>query len=411
MISRTRFPPNEIAELSVGGQLFTDWESIWLQYQWHAAFAYFRFIAAERTPPSDWTLLQFQPGDQCVVNLGGQTALTGLITDRQTSYDAQRHQVQLIGKSNTHWGYKSSVDTPTGNFDGQSLPQVFMTVMANYPGSPKIIGTVNPLPFQKLQNEVGELTWDFLERLARVRGAILGADNKGNYLLIGQHSYPVIATLKEGVNIKAMECLISTNQLFQELDVRGHGAGSDSNYGSSANELKCVVQGASTLYSKLITPAEQPLSGQAEACDRAYNEAKWTAATKIVVNTVTYGWTYDGQNLWTAGQNVMVDSPMAMINMVMKVRTVTFEQNDHRRHADHARAGRAVGSQRRWQLGSRPGAAGADAEPARHAVGGRHQQSTNVKGQQNDAPRHRVKFVVPIFHRRRHALGRRYDRR
>lgn len=323
----TRFPDAELAVLTVNDLAFSDWESIWLQYRWHDAFAYYRFIAAERTPPSNWQLLQFKPGDKCSIWLAQQPALTGYITDRVVSYDAQRHQVQLVGKSNTHWGYKSSVDTETGSFDGQTLEQVFTTIMSKYPGTPKVIGLVNPLPFEKLQNEVGELTWDFLERIARPRGAVLGSDNFGNYLLIGQHQYPVLAKLQEGVNIKACECRISHDQFFQAIDVRGHGAGSDSNYGSSANELKCVVAGKAEVYSKLITPAEQPVSGQQEVCDRANNEAKWLAGTEIVATIISYGWTWDGKHLWTAGQNVMVQSPMAMLDMVLKVRTVTFEQS------------------------------------------------------------------------------------
>jgi prophage tail gpP-like protein len=325
----SRFPTSEIATLAVNDLLFSDWESIWLQYRWNDAFAIFRFIAAERAPPpSDWTLLQFKPGDNCVVTLAGQPALTGLITKRQTAYDAERHQVQLVGKSLTHWGYKSSVDTPTGSFDGMTLEQVFTTLMSKYPGTPKIIGTVNPLPFEKLQNEIGELNFDFIERLARVRGAVLGADNFGNYLLIGQHQYLVLGKLQEGINIKACECLIDQEDLYSLYDTRAHGAGSDESYGAATNELKCVVAGKAEVYSNLITPAEQPVSGQAEVCDRAYNEAKWHEGTNVVANVVVYGWTYDGKNLWAAGQNVYVDSPMAMLNMVMKIRTVTFEQSN-----------------------------------------------------------------------------------
>ena len=158
---------------------------------------------------------------------------------------------------------------------------------------------------------------------------MLGSNNFGNYLLIGQHQYPVLAKLQEGVNIKACECRISHDQFMQAFDVRGHGAGSDSSYGAAANELKCVVAGKAEVYSKLITPAEQPVSGQAEVCDRAYNEAKWVAGDEIVATVIVYGWTWDGKHLWTAGENVYVNSPSAMLNMVMKIRTVTFEQNDH----------------------------------------------------------------------------------
>ena len=324
----SRFPASEIATLTVNNLVFSDWELIWLQYRWNDGWAYFRFIAAERTPPpKDWTLLQFKPGDYCTVTLAGQPALTGLITDRQTSYDAERHQVQLIGKSLTHWGYKSSVDTPTGSFDGMTVTQVFTTVMSPY-GPCKIIGNVNPLPFQKLQNEPGELTWDFLERIVRPRGAILGADNFGNFLLIGQHSYPVLGKLQEGVNIKACECVISFDELQQGYEVRGQTAGDDQSYGAAANELKCIVAGSAPIYSKLITPAEQPVKTQAEVCDRAYNEAKWHENTTITANIVVYGWTWDGTNLWAPGQDVYVDTPMAMLNMVLKVRTVTFEQSN-----------------------------------------------------------------------------------
>ena len=324
----SRFPDSEIATLTVRGAVFSDWESIWLQYRWNDAFAYFRFIAAERPPPSDWTLLQFKPGDPCTVTLAQQPALTGLITDRQTSYDANRHQVQLIGKSNTHWGYKSSVDTPTGSFDGQNLQQIYTSCMAKYPGTPKVIGVVNPLPFEKCQNEVGELNWDFLERLSRVRGAVLGADNFGNYLLIGQHSFPVDATLQEGVNIQACECHISRDDFFSLYDARGHSAGNDDQYGSAANEIKAVVAGHAPVYSNLIIPIEQTIKNQAEAADRAYNEAKWREGTEVIANIVVYGWTWNGVDLWAAGQNVTVVSSMAMLNMVMKIRTVTFEQNN-----------------------------------------------------------------------------------
>jgi prophage tail gpP-like protein len=326
----SRFPVSEQAILDVRGQLFTDWESIWLQDGWNESFAYFRFIAAERMPlPADWTLLQFKPGDECTIWLAGQKCLTGYITDRQVSYDKQRHQVQLIGKTRTHWGYKSSVDTPTGSFDGQTLSQVFLTVMAPYPGQPKIIGTVNPIPFEKLQNELGELTWDFLERIARPRGANLGSDRDGNYLLIGDHTFGVTAELKESINIKACECLISQDYFMMLFELRGQTAGSDENSGSATNEMKCIVNSKATLYSKLITPAEQPVATQGELCDRAYNEAKWHEGTEITANIVVYGWTYDGKHLWAPGADVYVDSPMAMLNMILKIRRVTFEQNDN----------------------------------------------------------------------------------
>ena len=72
-----------------------------------------------------------------------------------------------------------------------------------------MIGQLDLTPFDKLQNEKGELIWDFLERIARPRGVIMGSDSQGNFLLIGEHSLPMVAELIEGQNIKSCQCIIT----------------------------------------------------------------------------------------------------------------------------------------------------------------------------------------------------------
>ncbi|HEY2242744.1 MAG TPA: hypothetical protein VGH47_00800 [Xanthobacteraceae bacterium] len=322
------YPSSEICTLIVNGQRFTDWETVWIEHRWHDAYAFFRFTAAERDPmPKYWTRLQFKPGDTCTIELGGQPALTGMISDRETSYDANNHSVQLVGKSNTFWGYKSSVDTKTGNFDGKTFEQVAREVLSKYSGSVKTIGTLNPLPFQRLQNEKGELTWAFLERIARPRGIVLGADAIGNFLLIGKHTFPVSSQLIEGFNIKSCKCLISHNYTFQEYNVVSQTAGNDDSHGSTTNEINCKVPGTAPLFCNLTTPAEQPCS-KPETCDRAQNEYKWNEGTIITAVVTVYGWLRGGKDLWKAGDMVHIKSPMAMLDMDLKIRTVTFEQND-----------------------------------------------------------------------------------
>ena len=195
---------------------------------------------------------------------------------------------------------------------------------------------------------------------------MLGADNFGNYLLIGQHSFPVDATLQEGDNIQACECHISRDDFYSLYDVRGHAAGDDDNYGAKPNEVKAVVPGKAPVYSNLIMPIEQALSNataQAEAADRAYNEAKWREGTEVIANIVVYGWTWNGIDLWAGGQNVTVISPMAMLNMVMKIRTVTFEQNNSAGTTSTLEMRGALGAQRRRRAESRQSrrAASADA--------------------------------------------------
>ena len=324
--------PDEIATLIVKDKRFDDWETVWVQERWADSFSYFKFTAAERdreitaTKPL-WSRLQFRPDDPCTILLAGQPAITGFIETRQVAYDANSHAVMLIGKSTPAWPARSSVDTKTGNFDGKNVEQIAREVLAPYPVGLKIIGAPNPMPFDKMQNQPGEMIWDFLERIARVRGIVMGSDAFGNFLLIGDHTMPVVTDLIEGVNIKKCQAVFSKEYAYEKFVVTGQTAASDGNSGPAASEQRAQVPGAGKIASVLITPTEQPVKSVVELYDRARNEEVWNDGTEIKVTITVQGWLRDGKTLWKPGDNVFVKSPMAMLNMTMKIQNVAFAQD------------------------------------------------------------------------------------
>ena len=172
-----------------------------MQQRWADSFTYFRFTAAERDPiftkqgsfPAVAKAAVQARTIRCTILLAGQLAVTGFIETRQVAYDANQHGVMLIGKSWTAPAARSSVDTKTGNFDKKNILQVAQEVLADYPVGLKVVGTLDLTPFDKLQNEKGELIWDFLERIARPRGVVMGSDEAGNFLLIGEHANPIVS--------------------------------------------------------------------------------------------------------------------------------------------------------------------------------------------------------------------------
>jgi prophage tail gpP-like protein len=331
--------PQETATLAVNNLVFQDWETVFVHARRGESFSYFRFTAAERddtaklakTPPFNiplWQKLQFKPGDACKIWLAGQQVIDGYIETRQVAYNANSHAVELLGKSTTAWPAKSSVDTPTGNFDGMNVYQVAQACLAKYPVGVIPIGDVNSLPFEKLQCQVGETIWDFLERIGRPRGVIIGTDEKGNFLLIGQHTTPVSGQLIEGVNIKACQCVITQQYAYEFFDVRGQHAASDDNSGPQASEMHAVVTGTDVpVNSKLITPAEQPVKTLQELYQRAANEAKWHNATIFSVTITVQGWLSDGKNVWRPGDLVYVKSPMIMCDQHLGIEQVIFTQD------------------------------------------------------------------------------------
>jgi prophage tail gpP-like protein len=320
----------EVATVVVNDRQFNNWESVYIQQRWAEAFPIFKFTTADivEVPPKDWQTLQFKPRDTCSIYLGGLLAISGFITTRQTSYDAENHQVQLEGVGLTWFAARASILHPTGNFDGKTFEEVADEVIGPTGVGICKVGTLDATPFERLSSEVGETVWDFLERIARVRGIVLGSDHLGNFLLIGNHWFTPTDSVVEGVNIKRMNAIIHVGDIFSEYRVRGQSAASDPQFGPQASEQESQpVPGTSVRYSPLLVPAEQPVWGQGELDMRAQHEAVWHEGTEIQVTVVVQGWMRPSGGLWRPGQDVWVRSPMAMLDMVMKVQMITFTQD------------------------------------------------------------------------------------
>jgi prophage tail gpP-like protein len=330
--------PYEQATLIVDGTDFQDWETVFVQLRWHDSWSYFRFTSVERDTPTgpggtyrSHFYSQFMPGSITQINLGGVNVLRGYIETRQVSYDATQHGIELQGKSWTAPIARSSVNTKSGSFDGMTWQQVAEKVVSPYPTKIIPVGSLNATPFDKLQNQPGETIHDFLERTARPRGIILGSDSWGNFLAIGDHHMPVINTqLIEGENIKKCQCVFHKEEVFNEYKVIAQtAAGSNGVMGTQASELEASWGGTGYEGSLLITPSEQPVKTIQEVMDRAKNEALWHEGPQIDVTIIVQGWFRDDTNLWWPGDNVFVYSPMCPLNMMMKIQTVTFTQDNN----------------------------------------------------------------------------------
>jgi prophage tail gpP-like protein len=330
---------HEQASIIVGDTVFRDWESVFVQLRWADAFAYFKFTSVERDAPGNFQLPsaatwyqdpQFMPGTPCEILLGQVLVIKGYIETRQVAYDANRHGIELQGKSWTAPIARSSVNTTTGSFDGMSWKQVADKVTAPFGINVIPIGNLNSIPFDKLQNQIGEPIWDFLERIARPRGIILGSDSFGNFLAIGDHNFPVINTqLIEGQNIKSCQCVFHKEHVYEEYKTTGQAAASNDNAFTKASEIEGRWGGSGYHGSILITPAEQPVKSVQEMIDRAKNEALWHEGTTVEATITVQGWFRDDSNLWWPGDNVFVYSPMCPLNQMMKIQTVTFTQDNN----------------------------------------------------------------------------------
>jgi len=323
--------PEEVALLIVETYRFTEWESVWVQHRKGEAFDLFQFTAAEREPyPNKWQALRFHPDDHVIIELGGHLAMNGVITIRQVAYDKKSHGVQLQGKGISHWAFKSSVDnTKTGSFDGQSFEQIARAVLAPYPSPVKTEGNLDATPFKRCSNQPGETCWDFLERLARPRGIILGSDYLGNITLSDDRFEAVLGTFIEGFNILRCQAIIDKDPFHRKYSAIGQtNNDGDEKSPSQAGEQMASTGGSAPVYSHKITPSEQPVWGIAELQKRAQSEALWTEGAIIEINITVQGWINpQTKDIWRVGRCYKVVSAMVSFNGVLAAQTVTFTQD------------------------------------------------------------------------------------
>jgi prophage tail gpP-like protein len=321
--------PLEVAKIIAGYGEFTDWESVYVQHRWADGWAYFRFTAAEFSPmPPRWNLLKFLPGDIVQIELGGQIAMKdGFITDRQVGYDAKRHGVQLSGKTGLNWIYGTSSVDPPREFANMGVIDIAKEL---YPADKiVIIGTPDNTPYEHQSSQPHETKWDFLETIARPRGIVLGSDEFGNLLIIGDHSKSTSATLIEGVNILKMNCLISTEWGYGLYGVVSQVNGHDDMSGAAVSQQEEHWPGQGPPGRVINTPSPAATRTKAELLKMAYNESKWSEGTRIQASVTVQGWMQPGTStLWKAGENVAVWSPMAVLaGQVLKIQNVTFQQD------------------------------------------------------------------------------------
>ena len=323
--------PHEVAILRVGGVEFHDWESVYVQHRWQEGWPTFRFTAAEAVDlPFDYRKLQFKPGDPCTIILGGQLAVTGIITQRQVGYTATEHGVQLSGVGKQWAASTSSIlsEKNKNNFDGMTAVAAGMKAVTDAGGSFAVIGMVDPTKFDRLQSQPGELVWDFLDKVARMRNATLGSDHLGNLLMIGEHSMPIVQQLTEGENILKMTCIFSNELMYSLYKLHGQYAVGDNRFGAAVNAIVARANGGLKglqRFKEIVL--EQPAKNAAEAQMRANYEALRADGTQIRCNVTVQGWLRDGKQLWRTGDNVTIYSPMCPLNLGMKIQTATFTQD------------------------------------------------------------------------------------
>jgi len=321
--------PDEIATLEVNGKVYTDWTSVVVEVRWVDWFPTFMFENTEESPvPINWSDLQFLPGDVVKISLANVPSVFGYITERHAGYSDQEHGIKLIGTGRTSDLTNSTVPLDKlGNHDGKTWPQLAKDLMAHLGIGLTLKGKVDTEPFEQIQVQPGETIATILERYARMRKIVIGSNEYGDLLAIGNHSAEQSGILAEGVNIRAANCVIRDDMVYRRIYTMGQKQGNDDSNGDQANKQIGQVIGSSNRNRFLVIPTEIADS-DAGVQKRAEMEYIFTEGAQIEAHVTVQGWLQDGGKPWRAGEYYWVRSPSLVLDRLLGCRTAVYRQHE-----------------------------------------------------------------------------------
>jgi prophage tail gpP-like protein len=347
--------PTEIAQLTVDGRNFTDWEtvSVSLVLRGNPPQSC-RFTCSEGSPlVKNWYQTQIMPGSKCTVTLAGQLAFNGTVISRQVFADANRHRVEIQCANNLELA-TSSVITKTGEFKNSTPEQIIRSVLQGVGKKLVVLGGSLPnIKIPRYSVTPGESIIDFIDTLTRHLGTVTGnigiahsATANGDFAIVvgktgGSDAVVEGQNMLEGREVIYIPMAMAGGTPAPgggEGDTKtshattGQAPGNDQKWGAAVASVPFLSQTFQMMGNKigpsLIVP-EIPLWDKSVMQGRAASETSWMLEDYVTVYGTVQGWLKPSGGLWVPAQEVVVTSPMLVMNGTkLTLKSATFSQDD-----------------------------------------------------------------------------------
>lgn len=329
---------SEVAVLTVNGRDYRDWESVSVKHELHGFPPYVcRFTCSEGMPiAKNFAVLQIKPGDHCTVTLAGFPAFSGRVMTRQVYYDANRHHIEIICGTFAELT-TASVITQTGEWKNKTFQQIAQDVLGKL--GIKVVfegGEPPPYRFPRVSASPGENIVDFLDTLARGLGqhsdmAMAFTSNmQGDFVVImGRNGEKDSVT--EGKDILTGREIIYNQSSATSAPSVGQGPGTDQKWGAAANQVFANRSAGSEFNNPppSVSVYEMPTTDKTLLMGRSFTENALQVGDEITLHITVHGWLRPSGGLWQRNQEVIVNSPMLMMNGdVLRAEEILFEQSN-----------------------------------------------------------------------------------
>lgn len=316
--------------LTVNGKRYSGWKTARISRSIETIAGGFVLSVSERWANQDerWPIAE---EDQCVIQIGNTTVITGFIDKRELSFSALEHSVEVTGKDRAgalvecsamldKWEFKH-VDLKSF---AEKLCRPFGIAVSVQPG------LVLPPASEKLSINPGDTAFDALEHACRLVGVLPVSDGDGGVVLTRSGTSRCSTALVQGQNILSASASFEAGGKFRTYHVLGQHHGSDETSGARAAAVKGSAADDTVKRAErvlLVRPEHSVTIKQAK--DRAEFEAATRAARSNTVSVVVQGWTQSDGTLWPLNSLVQVKAPMIDVDGEMLITAIDFSLGDN----------------------------------------------------------------------------------
>lgn len=262
--------------------------------------------------------------------LGDARIVTGYVDDALPEYDDQTHTVRVEGRSKAGDLVDCSLAPEKGKplqWSGRSLLQIAKDLAGRFGIEVSAEVDVGEA-FTRVAMEPGQTVWEFLERLARIRGVRIVSRPDGGLLITRAGTARYQTALVLGQNILRASGQFSSREQFSDYIVQGQVTGGsktwDGAIAEAAAHVRSQVINAHVGRYRPTVIVQDETDGIADAKRRAewQRNVAWGRGQGVVY-TVS-GWTAGTEGLWHPNRLVRVDDAFMGIQGDRLIMSVQF---------------------------------------------------------------------------------------
>jgi prophage tail gpP-like protein len=319
---------NEIV-LRVNGRRYGGWKTASVTRGIEHLAGTFELSVSERWANQDqpWPI---DEGDECAVDVAGQTVITGYVSRCRPSFTATDHAISITGRDKT--GDLADCSAFLDKWEFSKIDLVKFAEKLCKPHGIKV--SLQPgltLPGQsitiakKFHVSPGDTAFSVLEHACRLAGLLPVAGDDGELLLTRAGAERAADELVQGKNCLAADMEFDSTNRFAEYVVLGQHATAEDFFGESASTIKASATDPNVKRSarKLIVRPEGGVT-QAAAKARAQWEATTRAARSASGSVTVQGWRQSNGDLWPVNALVKVRAPWVRVNGNMLITQATY---------------------------------------------------------------------------------------